>query len=448
MSDSLIITIPNNNVKSANQKQPKTVIIEAESIISTRSIDHVPNYRDLSTVVYIWGENPACIDSPAKDQSDKEPWKPTIYKNIKDIRILELKCSNNAVYFLSGYRTVYVLGHGEYGQLGLGDTVKSVREPTILDTLGNIKQLACGDYHALALDYNGRLFSWGRNDLCGHCNGISTFTPMEILINTIDTNISHRINWTCIGASNSYTIAVCNEGTSLYSWGVNFYGKHIPEPQLFYSLSMVRVNKICVGKKFAVALTECGRLFTWGDGSFGEIQINCPSIELKMSPVLFKHKDIKEIVSISVGYRHVLLIDKQGKVWSFGDNIYGQCGTSLGNICKPGIVTFIGNFVAKQISCGPRNSACINTGNQLFTWGHSGNNKLIFTTATENLVQQQRQPGVSMFSGLKGSCTTPRIIYSLLHEKVTNVGFGENYTVVVTGDGIVPYTSSENETVL
>jgi len=61
----------------------------------------------------------------------------------------------------------YVVGSGDFGQLGLGEDVTEKKRPTPLDAFGGPRQLcglACGGMHTAALDTEGRVWTWGVND--------------------------------------------------------------------------------------------------------------------------------------------------------------------------------------------------------------------------------------------------------------------------------------------
>ena len=76
--------------------------------------------------------------------------------------------------------------------------------------------------------------------------------------------------------------------------------------------------------------------------------------------------------SISASYEHSLIIDINNKVWSFGNNNYGQLG--LGdhgkntNKDKP---TMIHNITAKAISTGGNHSLIIDMNDKVWSFGRN-----------------------------------------------------------------------------
>ena len=63
---------------------------------------------------------------------------------------------------------LYVVGTGDFGQLGLGDMGDNAERtrPVPLDAFGGrlVTLIACGGMHSLAVTEDGELWSWGVND--------------------------------------------------------------------------------------------------------------------------------------------------------------------------------------------------------------------------------------------------------------------------------------------
>ena len=61
---------------------------------------------------------------------------------------------------------VYVVGSGDFGQLGLGEEAVEKARPVKVDAFGGstVRGLACGGMHTLAVTADGSVYSWGVND--------------------------------------------------------------------------------------------------------------------------------------------------------------------------------------------------------------------------------------------------------------------------------------------
>eukprot|EP01038_Epipyxis_sp_PR26KG_P011419 gene11419-15303_t len=78
-----------------------------------------------------------------------------------------------------------VWGTGKFGELGLGKYELFTPYPQIIPKLSkiNIVRISSGQYHNLAIDSSGCLYSWGRNQSgqLGHGDYIDRYTPEKVL---------------------------------------------------------------------------------------------------------------------------------------------------------------------------------------------------------------------------------------------------------------------------
>ncbi|CDJ58607.1 regulator of chromosome condensation domain-containing protein, putative [Eimeria maxima] len=226
-------------------------------------------------------------------------------------------------------------------------------------------------------------------------------------------------------------------GGQLLGWGQLMHAGFSLLPRLLYQFPIHhKVVQLAIGTAVILALTEKGQVLAWGDGTYGELAGGTPDypltglggfIQLSLKDSL--GDSLPAIISVSSGGRHVLLLTEDRRLWAFGDNSSGQCG--------------VPNVQTKCLT--PKGFVRVlssSANHQLYLWGHSADHKLIFTAATEAIVGGERQPGVALKSGLKSACCRPRLIYSMLHEKVSVLALGRDYTLVVTGDGGSPPPSS------
>ena len=89
---------------------------------------------------------------------------------------------------------------------------------------------------------------------------------------------------------------------------------------------------------------------------------------------------LKDIVKIDCGMDYTMALDKDGKVYSWGSNRYGQLGTTQASINKhnsPLLMSIphrAGHVV--DISCGEEHSALLNDKGEAFTWGYGNDGQL------------------------------------------------------------------------
>lgn len=77
-------------------------------------------------------------------------------------KVVAVSCGKTHSLALTNYG-VYVWGSSRYGQLGLGPKRTSTQRPTLVPKLSDqvIVDIAAGQYHSVALDSQGRIWTWG-----------------------------------------------------------------------------------------------------------------------------------------------------------------------------------------------------------------------------------------------------------------------------------------------
>ena len=62
------------------------------------------------------------------------------------------------------YGNVYCWGYNGNGELGTGDTT-NYAYPAQVFSISNVRHIAAGAYHSLALKEDGTVWAWGHNDV-------------------------------------------------------------------------------------------------------------------------------------------------------------------------------------------------------------------------------------------------------------------------------------------
>ena len=140
--------------------------------------------------------------------------------------------------------------------------------------LTNWKQVAYGEYHALAVKTDGTLWSWGQNTdnvgtvwgLLGQGNTTHVSSPVQVGALT---------NWKQVAGGGRHSAAVKTDGT-LWTWGQNSYGQlaqgditHRSSPTQVGSLT--NWSSISVGYGHSVSVKTDGTLWAWGYNYYGQL---------------------------------------------------------------------------------------------------------------------------------------------------------------------------------
>lgn len=117
-----------------------------------------------------------------------------------------------------------------------------------------------------------------------------------------------------------------------------------------------------------LALDLTGQVYSFGSNSEGQLGLG-PNNEVT-APTLIR--GVNNIVQISAGTRHSLLLTADRQVYSFGDNPYGQL--SLGDNIRRNIPTLIpanyfNNLSIVQLSAGYNHSLMLTENGEVYSCG-------------------------------------------------------------------------------
>ena len=311
-------------------------------------------------------------------ESIKDP--KNITKNNKIIAI-SASCGNEHSLILSNEHIVYSFGSNEDGILGINLNHDSDKEIKVKNSerkkiksykfnkidfgeyTNKIIEISSGTVHNLALTYNGKIFSWGSAQ--GGQLGISI---KELL--------------TYPGFKNNYFIR---------------------SPILIPISKDKNINiiKVSCGEAHSLALTNKGKVYSWGFGSNGQLGLGfCedsfePGEGLKNSmrykPEIIEALDDEKICHIKCGKTFSMFVDNKGELFACGVNDLYQLGIqenppkehlfdkdedSCYDFVSPTKVDYFLKMKVKNIACGEGHCLAIikdllsNT-ETIWSWGNN-----------------------------------------------------------------------------
>lgn len=192
-----------------------------------------------------------------------------------------------------------------------------------------------------------------------------------------------------VAAGGSHTAAL-RDG-QLYGWGRNNYGQtglgmttkiadvmgHPDIPMLMHSAPKDLVS-IKFNQNHSLALDAKGQVYSWGEDISGQLgrgntgRNNCSKTEdcrLDIGAI----DGIDNAVIVAAGYKHNLVLTKDGSVWAFGANTQGQLGNATTiNSSTPVKVDFsaaadVGHIV--QVVASANSSYALDDKGQVWGWG-------------------------------------------------------------------------------
>ena len=264
---------------------------------------------------------------------------------------------------------------------GLGDNTTTKRSSPVQTVAygSNWKKIVLGVGHAIAIKSDGTLWCWGANATCGQL-GDNTTTARSSPVQTV----AFGSNWMDCSANAQRTAATKTDGT-LWCWGRNDSGQ-LGDNTITYRSSPVQTiafgtnwKQVSCGAYFTAAIKTDGTLWSWGDNLFGQLGDNTrTSRSSPIQTVAFG----TNWMQVSCGDYHTVATKKDGTVWCWGYNSYGQMGDNTTTHKSSPVQTVAFGTNWKQVSCGWRTVFGIKTDGTLWGWGDNGNGQLGDNTTT------------------------------------------------------------------
>ena len=260
-------------------------------------------------------------------------------------------------------------GYNQYGQLG-DNTIISKRTPISIYGNKTFCQISCGFYHSIGLDKNGKVWSWGYNPYgqLGDNTTVSKSTPVAVCGNKTFCQISAGIY---------HNIGIDKNGKA-WSWGYNGFGQ-LGDNTTVSKLTPVSIygNKtfcrIIAGFYYnSFGIDKNGKVWSWGYNVFGQLGNNTATD--KWTPVSILGAN-KTFCQISGGY-YALALDKNGKLWAWGQNSSGQLGDNSAVSKSTPVAVCGNNKTFCKISGKYQTSFGIDKNGKAWGWGHNGYGQL------------------------------------------------------------------------
>lgn len=239
-----------------------------------------------------------------------------------DLEYKNISVGSSHGLILTNNGTVYVLG--------FMPGMQKCHVSTIISELKNVIQIEAGHSHSLALINTGEVYAFGLNiserlwlDKNTYANPYTKYNLLELShIISISVGDYHSLLLTAIG--------------QVYSCGHNFNGQLGFDESCSYiyytphgdnNLRLIpqlnNIIEISAGANHSLALVSNGQVYAFGSNSHGQLGINDADTRLNLPKLI---SDISDIIQISAGNYHSLMLTDQNRVYTCGYNINGQLG--------------------------------------------------------------------------------------------------------------------------
>lgn len=187
--------------------------------------------------------------------------------------------------------------------------VKKQQRPALIPQLKNIKALASGGDHVLALDQKGNIWAWGCGEQGQLGHRVAERRRLDYLVPNPVGVPKNKITSISSGGYNGFALDIKGQ---VWTWGLNNFGQAgisngagdnnalVQRPSVVKSLKPYDIKYIVGGAHHSIACAQDGTLLTWGrcdDSQIGVLEKDLPKEDL-----LFDSRDrpriLKEPVTV------------------------------------------------------------------------------------------------------------------------------------------------------
>eukprot|EP00854_Cymbomonas_tetramitiformis_P008304 gene8304-9865_t len=386
-----------------------------------------------NSAIFSWGSNAygalGKIDDTLPKDDDGNTYSdcPHRISQLDGHHVTQVACAHGITLAVSLDGGVWAWGCATYGLLGSPDRTGLPAEPNLQCNVYQpspqrvtglqqqlITQVACSDFHCLALALGGDVHAWGS----------AKFGQLGI-------------------EDSAGLLHEDDSGFEVYS----------PVPLLVGALCGQQVAQVACGQKSSFAVTERGTVWAWGSAAYGlcgspdEVVRHVePSeaIPYRPTPQPVTGLDGQDVVQVASGDCHCLAVTRTGEVWAWGSATYGKLGTDeRGGLPNwgddesdvyqpaPALVLGLQGEQVTHVACGLAHNLAVTLGGDLMAWGSAYHGQLglqpsdlsDLPTEVEN-ADQVYQP-------------TPARVHMPLGQKVVQAACGREHSLAVTRGGHV-----------
>ncbi len=299
--------------------------------------------------------------------------------------------------------TVFLTGSGQVWATGAG--VSTPYKVSGLPT--NIISVVAGGCHALALDAEGGLWGWGANNVGQVGNGTTAAVPAPVKV--LD-------NVSTMAAGYVHSMAVTTDGKT-WAWGSNNTGQlglgtttNRSTPGEVTALKDAGIRQLSGGFASSYAVGRDGTVWSWGYNAYGELadgtttQRTTPVKVTTLGPGTTAGP-VRQVVGSAYGAAS-LMADGTVRVWGLNNTGQSGGGSSAGAMPAPTTVPDLTGQVA--IAGGWATYATADQGGRIRVWGATSNNQLAngsnpTTTGTPTLAGIDISPYRTALWGTQGT---------------------------------------------
>ncbi|XXG89651.1 hypothetical protein AAC387_Pa12g1603 [Persea americana] len=344
--------------------------------------------------VYVWGE--VWCDGTLADgsvnlfSSKSDALLPKAIESNVVLDVHQIACGVRHAALVTRQGEIFTWGEESGGRLGHGiDRVFS--RPQLVDFLAlrNMDFVACGEHHTCAVSTTGDLYSWGDGSynagFLGHGTDVSHWIPKRVC------GSLEGLQIVSVACGTWHSALVTSNG-KLFTFGDGTFGvlghgdrENVAYPREVESLRGLKTVKVACGVWHTAAIVEVigqqggnnfsRKLFTWGDAN--KSCLGHGDKEPRLLPTCVSSLIDYNFHQLACGHSITVALATTGRVVTMGSTTHGQLGNPRSDGKVPCFIQgkLVDEFV-DEISCGAYHVAVLTAKSEVFTWGKGANGRL------------------------------------------------------------------------
>ena len=344
------------------------------------------------------------------------------------------------------------------------DNDKMLKYPLLIYKLKNIivKKIYSGWEYNIIISNTNELYSFGNNNMfqCGIPFNQEYQKDNKMVKNPQNITAIHgNIKGISAACGNEHTL-ILDENNNVYSFGNNEDGVLGVENNNLKSYNFIKVDfgqyngkikDIAAGTVHNIALTDDGKIFSWGSAQGGQLglsekylsQKNLKNFCISTPTLVSIYSNIGEqtkITKISCGEAHTIVLNSKKEVYSWGFGSNGQLGLgfcedsfeigtglSKSRIFTPKKIQTLQNKKISDIQCGKTFSMFIDSSGGLYSCGVNDLYQL-------GIPELPPQDHIKNFDAKCNDFIIPTRLEYFLGMKVEKISCGEGHCIAIIKD--------------
>ncbi|XP_059661527.1 ultraviolet-B receptor UVR8 isoform X2 [Cornus florida] len=291
--------------------------------------------------------------------------------------VIQVSASHNHAAFITQSGEAFTCGDNSSFCCGHRDTGRPIFKPRLVDALKGVacKQVSAGLSFTVFLTRQGHVYTCGTNThgQLGHGDILDRPTPKIVELLESVGSVVH------VAAGPTYTLAVTNDGT-VHSFGSGNYfclghgeqhNELLPRAIQSFRRKNIHVVRVSAGAEHVVALDSNGLVYTWGKGYCGALG-HGDEID-KTTPEPLSSLKGHLAVQVCAGRRKTFVLVDDGSVYGFGWMGFGCLGFLdrgvSDKVMKPRILDSLRAHHISQVSSGLYHTVVLTNRGQIFGFG-------------------------------------------------------------------------------